>query len=235
MKKKNLLLLFCLCLIWSGSAQDIPEGLRVLLDNFFTDSTMRLGFYRLKDYKLLDSSLKSQDMKIGHPIEVYLLDNENLRDLPDSMPVKAFLKPANKWEIPLYIKGSCIRFNTAYFGNQSWYFGSTECCGMANSWNKLRKIWPENKGINPMIIEWGVMKMLHFPQKNNHNLTFLPGWDLISNLDSTDKDVAVIGDSRRIFPKLKEFWRNNEKEKAEHPERDQDYLDRSIGGDYEKK
>jgi hypothetical protein len=188
------------------------------------------GYQDLKNKGMIGKSIKFQDVRLGIPVHIYYLDNDKLRDFPESTSVKTFINPLNNWEIPVYTEGICACFLTAYLADgQVWKFSEVFIGGMVTAWNKVRKIWPENEGVIPVIINWGNCRMMHFPQKNSHNLTFLPGI-VLSNADSADNDVAALGDSRSILPKLNKERINYEKKRAKHC---LDCQDQNNGGNNE--
>jgi hypothetical protein len=207
------MLILTVCCVGFGHAQQkVPEGLKKLMEDYVKDSTEAYGFTEFQR----DLHINFSDIYLGVPIEIYNLNNEKLENLNDTMAVEEFIQPSGKWDMPIYAKKHCVYNVTVGCKANSWIFISAECCARAKSWNMVRAAWPEKLEIQPIEIEYGIFKLLHFPQKDKHNLTFLPFYESDSTLAT--KDCKVLNDSRKIFAALKKIKHENEEWNRQHPE-----------------
>lgn len=206
----TLTLMVC-CIGFGNAQQKIPAGLQKIIDDYVKDSTAALGF----DYAQRTLEIKFNDIRLGIPIEVYALDREKLENLSDTVSVGAFIIPSH-WEIPIYVKDRCIYTITVKYRGQKWILTGSESGGSSEVWENLRSAWPEDKGDYFIIIVWGGSRMLHFPQKSGHNLTFIPGYD--NDSPFVTNDLTVLGDSRKVLSHLKESLKERKKWLRDHPE-----------------
>lgn len=213
MKKIFTMLILTVCCIGFGNAQQkVPEGLQREISNYFKDSTVAQGF----DYAQRTFQIKFSDIYAGVPIEIFTINMEKLANLNDTEAVGAFIIPTGRWNIPIYANGHCIYFVIAYPSGNSWYIGGSTCCESKDGWDKVRATWPENKGVNPVQVELGPLKMLHFPQKDKHNLTLLNGFE--DDTTFVTKDFKVLKDSKKLIAHLKERKVKADKWLKDHPE-----------------
>jgi hypothetical protein len=210
MRKIFTMLILTVFCVGFGNAQKVPEGLQKEISNYFKDSTVAQGF----DYAQRTFQIKFSDIYAGVPIEIFTINMEKLANLNDTEAVDAFIMPVGRWDIPIYAKKHCIYFIMAYPRGDSWYIGGSTCCESKDGWDKVRAAWPENKGVNPVKVELGPLQMMYFPQKNNHNLILMNGFDT----SFITKDFKVLKDSKILISHLKERKVQADKWFKDHPE-----------------
>jgi hypothetical protein len=229
MRMLYLLLIVCTCIYKPGVSNPVPEKLRALIITYTKDSTTAFGFEGFKSNNEVEKPLIFNDIRVGSPVEVYYIVNDKLEKLPDSMPVEAFIVPTGRWKAPIYYKGRCAYFISTCQKEQSWIFCGAECCAIAKEWDKMRKAWPENSGIIPVLIEFGVYTALYFPQKGKHNLTFMFG---DNDAVRASTNYAILDDSKKGLSQLKKYWETSKKGLRENPPPKENSID-VKGGNHE--
>ena len=217
----------------AGIQSKIPASLQELLDSFQTDTMMIFGFHDLKESNYFDKSVDIKSIKVGPPVEVFDLDESKLESLPENAPVSSYTTQKNYWLVPVYVKGRCVCTVSLYFSSkeQKWKVAETECCAISGGWEKVRKAWPENKGVDPVVVKWGIEYMLHFPSVNDYNLTYFPNYQYGKPEAEGDYMHPELG-SNRVFNTLRVRQKEVKKYREEHPYSPA-AVDNGMGGENE--
>jgi len=191
--------------IGSASAQKVPAGVTQIIETMKKDSSSYWGFYEAKRFCRLEKNLKFSDMKVGVPVEEYCFV-DSFEYLPDSLPVGALIVPVGRWKIPVLVQGKYGYFVEVSSNPPPWHPISMGAGGMVGHWQEMRTAWPESLGGNPILIEHGLTRYLHFPQKGSHNLVaFGRNWAEDSQSTISSIQYATLGDSRIILRQLKKM------------------------------
>lgn len=184
------------------NAQEIPIEVQKIMDNYKKDSTAIWGFKDAQKLLELDKSIKSFEIAVGVPFQVFHIIDDSLEKAPDSVPVMTILKQGS-WHIPISVNGKYI-----YEIEVSNYGHPWQIVGMGGflikQWQDVRYKWPETSGVNPIVVKFGKTCFLHFPQKGSRNLFYLrPGYKDDSLAIITSNSLDTLNDSRAIFNYLK--------------------------------
>jgi hypothetical protein len=161
-----------------------------------SDQLLKAGqqaFYNLLDaaraypdaYGFLpDDSL--QLARLGAPIQVYQVTEQDCVRYRAGQPVKPLLKPMARWEFPVFI-GDQIRcmVQVTYSGHNYVPGDGSKMLGM--SWNKILAKWPASKGFHPQLLVNPEIPCFYFtvPELDVQNVT-----DTNEMIFSDDADLS---------------------------------------------
>jgi hypothetical protein len=189
-------------LVLTAQAQQIPVEVQKIMDDYKKNPAIGLGFNMARADYINDTTIHFSDIEIGIPYEEYYFVKDSLNKLPDTVPVASVIAHKGKWQIPICAKGKYL-----YFVEASNYKHPWELVGMSGGlkyWDKIREVWPESSGNNPILITRGLHKFIHFPQQGAYNLFYLaPSSSYDSLAMITSRDVSKLDDSRKILKFLK--------------------------------
>ena len=189
-------------IVLAVNAQEIPLEVQRIMDNYKKDSTAEWGFKDAQKFLELDKSIKSCEITVGSPFQVFHILVDSLEKAPDTVPVMSIVKPGN-WHIPISVDGKYVYGLVVSNYGHPW-----QIVGMGGfllkQWQDLRKKWPETSGVNPIVVKFGKTCFLHFPQKGSRNLFYLrPGYEDDSLAIIASNSLDTLDDSRTIFNYLK--------------------------------
>ena len=88
-------------------AQEIPVEVQSIMDNYKKDSTAIGGFKDAQKLLELDKSIKSCEITVGSPFQVFHILVDSLEKVPDSVPVMSIVEPGS-WHIPISVDGKYV-------------------------------------------------------------------------------------------------------------------------------
>jgi hypothetical protein len=200
---------------WS-QAQQVPPEMQKIIDNYTRDSAVDFGFSHAKKFFSLDKDLEFSDIKVGVPLEEYLIEGGLLDKYEDTVSVKSIIVPANIWDLPIEAHGKYIY--DVEFGNKNGIWSPHRLGqGIANELQMVRTARPDIFSTNPILIQDATRSYLHFPQKGSHNLLYLshfaedPLRKAISNSGgSLDNSRIILNYRKKEYKELREkFLKRN--------------------------
>jgi hypothetical protein len=152
----------------------VPKDVQNIIDNYVSDSAGHWGFYFAKKAYVFDQTIQAKDIKVGVPFEEFRWSDEKLAQTNDSTSLDSLIVPLGIWNLPILARGKYL-----YILKVSNFRGPWECVqmskGSANEWQRVRSAWPENSGLDPILINDGIEQLLHFPKKDKYNIVYLYG------------------------------------------------------------
>jgi hypothetical protein len=149
----------------------VPKEVQNVIDNYVGDSTVGIGFNESKKGSKADLSIQFSEIEAGVPYQVHVLSGDSLDKADENVFLKDLAKPTDLWEVPIRARGKYIYFiKIAFFEGRFQVVG--ESSGLEGYWQKIRTMWPESTGLNPILIKAGNADFLYFPQLRNHNLLY---------------------------------------------------------------
>lgn len=143
--------------------------------------------------------------RTGKPCPVFAISAEKVKNLDLGMPVDSFVDSVGgvSYYIPIWCDNSVIYFievipdGQQYSSPSGWHVYSVgREGGEVQEWQQVREAWPEEGAVDPVMIGFNQYRMLHFPAKGGHNLTFLWG-DIDSAGFLIKRDSYIMLDSSK--------------------------------------
>lgn len=180
----------------------ISKEIQGIVTKYLKDSTGSYSFNENKSFLKIDPEVKLSDIEAGTPIPVYKVPYDTLLHGNISRPLKEFVEPISRWYVPIRAHGKYIYF--LWIDRKHGTYGPLDVVGIIYgtpyNWDKLTHKWPENSGFKPVIImAGGITEYVHFPQKDDYNLTRLGG----SAKGSIDSKYESLSDSRVVLKNLR--------------------------------
>jgi hypothetical protein len=91
------------------------------------------------------------DARLGEPIPVYQISDQECANYHAGQPVKPLLKPADRWVFPVLI-GTQIRCMVQVTRNGHNYVPGSGSKMLALAWNKILEKWPAAEGFHPQLL-----------------------------------------------------------------------------------
>jgi len=237
MKKLIILALLGVFVITGFSySQELPDGVKKIMDQLQNDPDADFGFNDAKKSGFINKNVLFQNWFVGLPLQLCNLDWNKIDSFSDSSNFRDLIEPINYWRIPVKINNKsyeyCIEVKK---DNENSFrsFGSMEgplWFPKLKIWDKFRKKFPEESGIVPYFSDIP-LGILYIPQvKNGKNIFKVKNstWsDPISKATSNSFDS--LDDAKTIIPllknKIKEYRKDskrlkNLKEKANSSNKD---------------
>lgn len=112
------------------------------------------------------------NVKLGDPIPVYTIQEEDRARYQAGQPVKPMLKPMDQWVFPV-IAGTriCCMVQVSYTGHDYVPDNGSKLLGLA--WNKILEKWPASEGYHPYLVVTPSVPGFYFtiPELASPNLT----------------------------------------------------------------
>lgn len=110
--------------------------------------------------------------KLGDPIQIFTIEEEDRAKYQAGQPIKSILKPMDQWVFPV-ITGDrvCCMVQVNYTGRDYVPDKGSKLLGLA--WNKIQQKWPASQGYHPYIIVTQSVPGYYFsiPELKSPNLT----------------------------------------------------------------
>lgn len=91
------------------------------------------------------------DAKLGDPIPVYTVAEEDRAKYESGQPIKPLLKPSNQWVFPVLMGDRiCCMVSVKYTGRDYVPEKGSKSLGVA--WNKITERWPASEGYHPCLV-----------------------------------------------------------------------------------
>jgi len=212
-----LVLLGILGMAGTGHSQEIPEGMKKIMEQLQTDPKAESGFDYAKKARFIGSDVQFKDWFVGLPIEFYKFDGEALEKADTNNKIMELIVSTNIWRIPIRVNGHYL-YNVKVFGENNKYksIGCGEGVIGFHTWDTLRKKYPEESGVRPIVIGEVGDKFIYFPDKKDGKSLFCarnPKWnDNLSkitskSLDNLDSNAKMIRYWKAEWDKNKESYR----------------------------
>jgi len=229
-----LVLLGILGMAGTGHSQEIPEGMKKIMEQLQTDSTADYGFNFAKEQRFIKSDVQFKDWFVGLPIEFYQLNGDALDKTETSNKVTELIVSTNMWRIPIRINGYYIYHVKVFLENNKYKsIGCGEGVIGFHAWDTLRKKYPEESGVRPIVINLQVGNFIHFPNKKDGKSLFYvrnPKWnDTLSKTASTSLDN--LDDEKMIIKFWKDDWEKNREKRRKFHEKHPDLFKDNSGGE----
>ena len=191
-----------------GYSQEIPDGMKKIMEQLQTDPKAESGFDYAKMRGYIGSDVRFEDWFVGLPIEFYKLNGEALEKADDSSTVSTLIVPTGMWYTPVRVSGKYIYHVKVFHENNNF----TTCgCGEEiigfHTWDKVREKYPEGSGARPVVIALREGNFIHFPHKKDGKSLFCsrnPKWnDDLSKI--TSKSLDELDDDAKII----KYWKEN--------------------------
>ena len=191
-----------------GYSQEIPDGMKKIMERLQTDPTVEYGFDSAKKYRFIGSDVQFKDWFVGLPIEFYKLNSEALEKADTNSEIMELIVSANIWRIPIRVNGHYIYHVMVFDENNNFKsYGCGENVIGFGYWDMVRKIYPEESGVRPIVIGLVRNKFIHFPHKKDGKSLFCsrnPTWnDDLSKI--TSKSLDELDDDAKII----KYWKEN--------------------------
>ncbi len=229
----TIILLGILGMTGIGYSQEIPDGMKKIMEQLQTDPKANSGFDYAKMRGYIDSDVQFKDWFVGLPIEFYKLNGEALEKADDSSTVSTLIVPTGMWYIPVRVSGKYIYHVKVFYENNTF----TTCgCGEKilgfHTWDKVRGKYPEESGVRPVVIALREGDFIHFPHKKDGKSLFCsrnPKWnDDLSKI--TSKSLDELDDDAKIIKYWKEEWIKNREKRRIFREKHPDLFRDDSGG-----
>jgi hypothetical protein len=110
--------------------------------------------------------------KLGDPIQIYTIVEEDRAQYRAGQPVKPLLKPIDSWVFPVLAgERICCMVQVNYTGRDYVPDKGSKLLGLA--WNKITQRWPASQGFHPCLVVTPDIPGYYFtvPELPNQNLT----------------------------------------------------------------
>lgn len=211
----KLVLLGIIAITVFSYSQDIPDGVKRIVEQLKTDPAREWGFYDAKGSGYIDQKVKFKNFIPGLPVECYYLDFDKLDTADLSTPINKLIKKSNLWYIPILVDNSysyhvLVRLKGGDFilvgcgGGPGIGFRTEK----ENDWDKVREKYPESTGISPLCIIDGNRQFLHFPNEKPNNLFYFrhPKFDDSISL-MTSRSLDSLDDAEKVLRYRKKEWK----------------------------
>lgn len=193
MRLTILIIFLCIASIF---ADTIPLGVKNVATSLAMLSTLADG--TKKDQGLgVSKNAKLSDIKIGTPIQPYIIDNKLLQSAVNLNSMRSLIKPGNGWYIPIIENDIIVSFlSVAYYKPDSVVTVGGGSSAFAKSWDVILKVWPKSSGYNPILVEIGMNGFFFIPEKGDSNLT------RIKPIDDGKENALYYKDAFAYYAKL---------------------------------
>ncbi len=208
MYKFFLLLLMAYSLSFPKLKLEMPPCVRDYVDNYVKDSTGEEGFLHIKGIynDLMDTSIKSNEIEVDLPIKEYKFDYEKLDTCSDTVPVEDLIRPTGRWILPVKAHGKYIYEVYIRKTKDGCIWAGSGSLNYDLYWGDLRKKYPSNSGDNPVLINKGNTRYLHFPKRDARNLYYLKHGG--PNVKTVTHDLSAMNDGRKIIATIKKEYKD---------------------------
>jgi len=233
MRLLTLVLLGILGMAGTGYSQEIPEGMKKIMEQLQIDPKAESGFDYAKESMFIGSDVQFKDWFVGLPIEFYRLNDVALDKAETSNKVTELIVSTNMWRIPIRINGYYIYHVKVFLENNKYKsIGCGEGVIGFHAWDTLRKKYPEESGVRPIVIDLREGNFIHFPNKKDGKSLFCsrnPKWnDELSKI--TSKSLDDMDDDVKIIKYWKDNWAKNKERRRKFFEKNPDLFKDTSGG-----
>lgn len=230
----TLTLLGILGMAGIGYSQDIPDGMKKIMEQLQTDPKAEFGFNYAKGQRFIGSDVQFEDWFVGLPIEFYKLNGEALEKADSNNEIMELIVSTNTWRIPIRINGHYIYHVMVVDENNKYRsFGCGEEVIGFKTWDKVREKYPEEAGVRPIVIALREGDFIHFPNKKDGKSLFCsrnPKWnDDLSRI--TSKSLDDLDDDMKIIRYWKDNWVKNRENRRKFREKHPDLFRDKSGGE----
>jgi hypothetical protein len=215
-------------------SQEIPEGLKEIMEQLQTDPATEYGFDYAKKRGYIGVDVQFSDWHIGLPIEFYKLKGEKLEGATQNSQIENLIETSNIWRIPVRIKSDGYMYHVMVFceNNEFKAVGCGESVLGFRAWDRVRQRYPEESGVRPVVI--GMKhKFIFFPDKKDSKKLYYvknPKWnDELSRITSNSLDS--LDDSKKIITYWKKEWEDNKEKRRKFFEKHPDIFKNKAGGE----
>ncbi len=214
-------------------SQEIPKGLKEIMDQLQTDPKAAYGFNFAKELRFINPDLEFKDWFVGLPIEFFKLNGEALENADENSAISTLIVPTGIWYVPVRINKKYIYYIEVFGENSK--FKSIGCGDKVlgfHYWDKVREKYPEESGIRPIVIGLVGDKFIYFPDKKDGKSLFHvrnPKWnDELSKI--TSKSLDELDDNAKIIRYWKDDWEKNKENRRKFLEKNPDLFKDNSGG-----
>jgi len=234
MRLLTLVLLGILGMAGIGHSQEIPEGMKKIMEQLQTDTAAKYGFNYAKMRRYIKMDVQFKDWFVGLPIEFYQLNGDTLDKADTNNKVTELIESTNMWHIPIRINGHYIYHVKVFIENNKF---KSIGCGQDvigfHIWDKVREKYPEESGVRPVVIDLMEGNFIHFPNKKDGKSLFCsrnPKWnDELSKI--TSKSLDNLDDEKIIIKFWKDYWEKNREKRRKFHEKHPDLFKDNSGGE----
>ena len=216
-----------------GYSQEIPDGMKKIMEQLQTDPKADYGFNFAKEQRFIESDVQFKDWFVGLPIEFYKLNGEALEKADGNSAISTLIAPTGIWYVPVRISGKYIYYTEVFVENNK--FKSIGCGDKVlgfHYWDKVREKYPEESGIRPIVIGLVGNKFIYFPNNKDGKSLFCarnPKWnDELSKI--TSKSLDELDDNAKIIRYWKDDWEKNKENRRKFLEKNPDLFKDNSGG-----
>jgi hypothetical protein len=227
---------FALMGLWGianiGYSQEIPDGLKGIMEQLQNDPDVAYGFNFAKKHGFIDHDVAFDRWSIGTPIEIFKLNGNALENADEESEIDDVIEPNDTWIIPILIDMVYIyKVKVLYENGNYKTYGCGEGVLGFHTWDKVRQKYPEDSGVRPVVI--GMKhKFIYFPDKKGSKKLFYvknPKWnDELSRITSNSLDS--LDDSKTIINYLKKERKANKEKRRKFFEKNPDIFKNKSGG-----
>lgn len=215
-------------------SQEIPLGMKKIMELLQTDSTTEYGYNFAKELKFIEHNVKFSDWYVGLPIEFYKLNGEALEnEVLDNNNIMGLLLKTNTWRIPVKVDGHYIYYVMVLYENGAFKsIGCGEDVLGFDIWDNVMKKYPEKTGEYPIVIDMMDAKFIYFSDKKSGKNLFCvrdpKRQDELSKI--TSKNLDVLDDNIKIIQYWKKDWEKNKESRRKFFEKNPDLFKEQTGG-----
>lgn len=208
-----------------GYSQEIPDGLKEIMEQLQTDPTAEYGFNYAKKRGYIGNDVQFEDWYVGLPFQFYDLPIKSIEMATEDSKFENLIRPTNKWCIPMKINGFGYTYHVLVKVEGEIFRHSG--CGegvFVIGWDDVRRKFPEESGVVPVFVDYPY-NLLYFPHKRNGRNIFhatSPKWNDSMSI-ATSKSLDSLDDGNTIIPLLKDKIKRYKEQRKELDQRKREY------------
>lgn len=208
MRKLMFFAFLMMGIVGGGYTQEVPNEIKMFLENYNKDSTVEGGPLYAKKSRFLSDTVKIKDVRVGRILQEYAFKHVFLDAYPDTVDFSEIIEPTGRWFVLI-----TVRSKPAY---ELWlrldktegkviYAGMSEISPDGGMWGVLEKAYPVSMGINPIYLTmFNNPYLLYFKQIGPRKLCYYGAGVKDEHLaERLPGPIGILGDSKRFIEYLR--------------------------------
>ncbi len=204
------ILLAILFLLQGIYAASVPSEIQQAISDALSGKSVFQHFDLNKVSWGFDSTTTLNEIKPGEPFQMYSISQIDFEEADDEIAVDSLIKPA-RWYVPLYVDGELMQtvmvIGKGFETNEKWSAGIFSLKTLIQSWDLIKKAWPESKGFHPRLIyisePYENTLCFDVPEKEESNLTIIGKFYLGFTPSPDITDFTKLSTSKETFKSIK--------------------------------